>query len=86
MAKSHTAAPGTREKGGVCMTLDAPFGSAGKGSQGTMAAPFNAPRTGGDNGLPTKIYDNLGGPGKGAASSSRDVPGTILTNPKGPRR
>jgi len=53
--------PGSYESGGVRCTLDAPFAKASKGSQGTMRAPFDKPRSGGDNGLPTKIYDSTPG-------------------------
>lgn len=93
MAKSSNrgGGEGTYDKGGVRCTVDAPFtGGASKGSQGTLAAPFNAPRTGGDNGLPTTIYSSMGGPKGGGAGTlkpnSRDSLDTIKTNPKGPRR
>lgn len=88
MAKSSNrgGGEGTNDRGGVRSTLSPPFKSSGKGTQGTLNAPFNAPRAGGDNGLPTKIYDSLGGPSKGATANSRDSLDTIKTNPKGPRR
>lgn len=84
MSKSSNrgGGPGTHDRGGVRSTMSAPFGGTGKGSQGTMPGPFNTPRSGGDNGLPTKIYDNTGGPKSTPAANTRDVPGTILTNPK----
>lgn len=84
MAKSSNrgGGEGTNDRGGVRSTIKPAFGGAGKGSQGTMSAPFNAPRSGGDNGLPTVTYDSLGGPSKGAAASTRDVLGTIRTNPR----
>lgn len=79
--------PGTYETGGVRCTMDSPFKQGAKmGSQQGMSGTFDQPRSGGDNGLPTKTYDSLGGPSKAPAASTRDVPGTILTNPKGPRR
>lgn len=89
MAKSANrgAGPGTHDRGGVRTTMSSPFGGASKGSQGTLNAPFNAPRTGGDNGLPTKIYDGLGGPknpGKGQAAQTSS-PGTIMTKRSGQR-
>jgi len=83
MAKSSNrgGGEGTNDRGGVRSTLKPAFGGSGKGSQSNMGGPFNAPRAGGDNGLPTHIYDSLGGPAKGAAPSTRDVPGTIRTDP-----
>lgn len=86
MAKSSNrgGGDGTCEHGGVRGTLDAPFGKGrSTGSQQTMAGPFNTPRAGGANGLPTQVYDtSMRGPGKAPAANTRDVPGTILTNPK----
>ena len=88
MAKSSNrgAGPGTNDRGGVRSTFTPAFsGGANKGSGNGMRAPFDAGVS--DGNLPQKIYEtSMGGPGKGAAASSRDVPGTILTNPKGPRR
>lgn len=87
--KSSTrgAGPGTNDRGGVRSTFAPAFGGASKGTQGTMPAPFNAPRAGGGGELPTKIYESsMPKPGSKTAPNSRDVPGTILTNPKGPRR
>ena len=87
MAKKNPGGgPGTYTTNGIRCTMDPPFKHSGKGPQQTMRAPFDAGRTGGDNGLPTRIYDDSGGPGKGASSSSRDSLGTIWTNPKGRRR
>lgn len=83
MAKTNRGGgTGTTDRGGVRTTMTPAFGGTSKGSQGTMNAPFNAPRAGGDNGLPTKIYDNTGGPSAAPKASSRDVLGTIKTNPK----
>ena len=63
MPKNSPNAPGTYSSGGVRCTMDPPFDTATKGRQGTMAGPFNAPRAGGDNGLPTVTYDTtMGGP------------------------
>jgi len=79
--------PGTYTSGGVRCTLDAPWkNGANKGSQENMGKPFNAGRSGGDNTLPTYIYDDLGGKAKAPAVNSVSSAGTILTNPKGPRR
>lgn len=78
--KSSPNAPGSYTSGGVRCTLDAPFSNgSNKGSGDTMAAPFNAPRAGGDNGLPTTISGNLKG-AKGTPKPS-DVSslGTIKT-------
>ena len=90
MAKSSNrgGGPGTYESGGVRCTMDAPFKQGAKtGSQQNMTdTPFNTPRSGGDNGLPTKIYDSMGGPSAAPAATSRDSLGTVLTDPKGPRR
>lgn len=76
--KSSPPAPGAYESGGVRCTLDAPFskGSA-KGSQGAMRAPFNKPRSGGDNGLPVKIYDSTPGANGTPKPSGVNSIGTI---------
>lgn len=88
MAKSSNrgAGPGTNDRGGVRSTLDPPFkGGADKGSGNGMRAPFDQGSS--DGNLPQTVYaPSMPGPGKSAAFSSRDVPGTILTDPKGPRR
>lgn len=89
MAKSSNrgGGEGTYDAGGVRCTLSAPFkAGANKGSQGSMAAPFDQGRSGGDNGLPTTTYADMGGPSKGAKANSRDSLDTIKTNPKQPRR
>jgi hypothetical protein len=79
--------PGTYSKGGVQCTMDAPWqNGANKGGGNGMNAPFNAPRAGGDNGLPTTVYDtSMGGPGKGPKASDTSSLGTIKTDPKGRR-
>jgi len=89
MAKSSDrgGGPGTYETNGVKCTLDAPWkNGTSKGAQENMSGTFNAPRSGGDNGLPTFVYDSCGGPKAAPGASSRDSLGTVLTNPKGPRR
>lgn len=89
MAKSTNrgAGPGTYTSGGVRCTMDPPFkGGQSKGSQTTMAGPFDKPRSGGDNGLPTRVTDRLGGAKKGAAASSRDSLGTQWTEGSSRRR
>jgi hypothetical protein len=73
MAKNNTrgGGPGTSDRGGVRTTMSPSFAKDhGKGPQQSMNAPFNAPRAGGDNGLPTRLYDSMGGPGKTPAPSS----------------
>jgi len=86
MAKSSNrgGGEGTSDRGGVRTTLTPPFSHPGKGAQDTMKAPFNAPRAGGDNGLPTTVSDDLGG--RSQKASSRDELGVIWTDPHGPRR
>jgi len=84
MSKSNRGGgEGTSDRGGVRTTMAAPFSKGSNtGSGNGMAAPFSAPRTGGDNGLPTRLYDTtMGGPGKKTPSpSSRDALGTIQTS------
>lgn len=84
MAKSSNrgGGEGTHDRGGVRTTMDPAFPKgSNKGSQGNMTGTFNEGRSGGDNGLPTHIYDDLGGPSKGASASTRDELGTIWTDP-----
>jgi hypothetical protein len=58
--------PGTYTSKGVRCTMDPPFKAGlGKGSQTNMGGIFDQPRSGGDNGLPTRVTDRLGGPSKG---------------------
>lgn len=79
--------PGSYDSHSVRSTMSSPWKNGlNKGSQGTLNAPFDAGRSGGDNGLPTVIYDSLGGPAAAPAASTRDSLGPVLTNPKGPRR
>lgn len=88
MAKSSTrgAGPGTNDRGGVRSTMSPAFGSgASRGAHQKMAAPFNEGVS--SDPLPHTIYaPAMPTPGSKTAPNSRDVPGTILTNPKGPRR
>jgi hypothetical protein len=84
--KSHAAGPGTAVRGGVHGTLDAPFkGGTSKGSQKNLSGTFDAARSGGDNGLPTRVTDPTGGPKAGGTgpATSTSAPGTILTESKG---
>ena len=80
--------PGTHDGGGVRRTIDAPFGSpSDKGTEKTMAAPFDQGRTGGSNdAMPEEIYSDLGGPSTAPKANRRDGLGTIMTDPKSPRR
>lgn len=81
MAKNPGGGPGTYVKGGVRCTVDAPFSKgSNKGSGNSMGAPFGAARSGGDNGLPTKIYDSVGGAGKAPSPSGTSSLGTIKTS------
>lgn len=74
------AAPGTYTSGGVRCTMDAPFKQgANKGSQANLSGTFDHPRSGGDNGLPTRVTDRMGGPKAGPKASRRDALGTVLT-------
>ena len=87
MAKSHSGGLGTYSKGGINCTMDAPWkNGANKGGSNSMNAPFNAPRAGGDNGLPTHVYDKLGGPGSAPSASSVNSLGTIETQGNSRRR
>ncbi len=73
---------GTSDRGGVRSTMTPPFtGGASTGSGNGMSAPFNAPRAGGDNGLPTTVYDDSmkSTAPKSTATSRRDSLGTIET-------
>jgi hypothetical protein len=52
-----------------------------------MAAPFDHGRTGGSNdAMPEEIYAGMGGPSKAPKANRRDSLGTIVTDPKSPRR
>lgn len=84
--KSSPNAPGTYVDRGVRCTQGSPFNKATAGSQQNMGAPFDAGRAGGDNGLPTRTYDSIGGQGKAPTVNSVSSLGTIRTDPNGPRR
>lgn len=82
MAKSTSrgAGPGTHLRGGVRSTMDPPFKNGARtGSQTTMGGAFDQPRSGGDNGLPTRVTDRMGGAKAAPKASSRDALGTVLT-------
>lgn len=81
--KSSPTAPGAYVSGGVRCTLDAPFDKGGKGPQQSMKAPFNAPRAGGDNGLPTRLYADLGGAKGTPKPSGVSSAGPIMADRKG---
>ena len=84
--KSHTAGPGTVTAGGVHKTCDPPFkGGASTGSQKNLSGTFDQARSGGDNGLPTRVTDPTGGPKAGGTgpASQTSSPGTIMTERKG---
>lgn len=56
--KSHSGGPGSYTQNGVNCTMDAPFKAGLRaGDSNKMGAPFD----GGTNGIPTRVYDNLGG-------------------------
>lgn len=89
MAKSNSrgAGPGTYTSHGVRCTMDPPFKQGlGTGSQTGMAAPFDKPRSGGDNGLPTRVTDRMGGAKTAPKVSGRDALGTVLTEGSSKRR
>ena len=81
--KSSPNAPGANVSGGVLSTLYSTFQKASKGPQQTMNAPFNAPRAGGDNGLPTRIYDSMGGAKGTPKPSGVSSAGPIMADRKG---
>ncbi len=80
--------PGTSVDHGVRCTLDAPFGNpSDKGTEKTMAAPFDHGRTGGSNdAMPEEIYADMGGPSATPKANRREGAGTIQTDPKSARR
>lgn len=91
MAKSANrgGGPGTYTSGGVRCTMDPPFkGGANKSSQTNMSGTFDKPRSGGDNGLPTRVTDRMGGPkagGTGKAAENSSL-GPVKANRSGSRR
>jgi hypothetical protein len=82
-ASDRGGGPGTYTKNGVRCTMDAPFSKGmGKGEQVDNPDPtFNKPRTGGGNGLPTRVSDRMGGPKAGGTgpASQNSRPGPIST-------
>lgn len=77
--------PGTYTSGGVRCTMDAPFkGGADKGSQKDLSGTFDKGRSGGDNGLPTRVTDNMGGPKAGGAGKAINVSSIEPTGPNRP--
>ena len=84
-ATDRGGGPGTNTRGGVKSTMSPTFGSgkgAAKGEQHDMpGAPFTAPRSGGGNGLPTRVTDPMGGPKAGGTgpASQNSRPGPIST-------
>ena len=87
MAKQDRGAgPGTYSKGGVRCTMDAPFSQGSNtGSQRNMSGTFDKPRSGGDNGLPTRVTDAMGGPSAGGTgpASQNSSPGRTATKRPG---
>ena len=81
MAKARATAPGTYVTKGIHCTMDAPFDKAGKGTQKNLTGTFDQARSGGDNGLPTRVTDPTGGPKPGGTGQTAKVssPGTIMT-------
>lgn len=81
MAKSRATAPGTYVQRGVHCTMDAPFNKASKGTQKNLSGTFDQARSGGDNGLPTRVTDPTGGPKPGGAGKAiqTSTPGRIMT-------
>ena len=84
MANDKGGGPGTTTRGQVKTTNYPPFDKgSNKGSGNGMTGPFDKPRSGGDNGLPTHVYDNnIKQAGKAPA------PGVYMTSPsaQGPTR
>ena len=82
--KSRGSDPGAYTTNGVHCTLDVPFKQGAKpGAQKNLAGTFDEARTGGDNGLPTRVTDPMGGPGPagpGLAARTSSM-GTIKTSP-----
>lgn len=83
-ATDRGGGPGSYTKNGVRCTMDAPFAKGMKtGEQhdisGDLGNPFDAARTGGGNGLPTRVTDEMGGPKKGGTgpASETSSPGAV---------
>ena len=74
--------PGAYVHNSVVCTMDPPFKAGlNKGSQENLSGTFDAPRSGGDNGLPTTVKADFGNststpkPGSAASSPSKDMDG-----------
>lgn len=84
MAQEKGGGPGTETRGGVRGTFTPPFAKGSdKGSQVNIpGSTFDHPRSGGDNGLPTRVTDDAGGMAPGPK------PGSPFTSPssQGPNR
>lgn len=74
MAK-HSGGPGTNSAGGVNSTMDAPFKTKGGMPSNKMGGEWG----GGTSGIPTKVYDSLGGMASGA-------PGQVAPSEQGQKR
>lgn len=72
MKESKGGGPGTNLSGGVRRTIASPFTKGSNmGSQVGMSGPFGEHgRSGGDNGLPTRVMDPMGGMAKGPTPGS----------------
>jgi hypothetical protein len=83
MANDKGGGPGTTTRGQTKTTLYPPFNKPGKGEQNGMTGPFDKARSGGDNGLPTHVYDN-----NIKSTKSTPKPGVYMTAPssQGPNR
>ena len=82
MANDKGGGPGTTTRGQTKTTMYPPFNKGSdKGSQGNMTGTFDKPRSGGDNGLPTHVYDTN-------IKTKAPAPGVYMTAPssQGPTR
>lgn len=82
MANDKGGGPGTNTRGQVKSTNDPPFKKGSNmGSGNGMTGPFDKPRSGGDNGLPTHVYDT-------GIKTKAPAPGVYMTAPssQGPNR
>src|SRR5262245_5288214 len=66
MAKKHSGGPGTYSSGGVNCTMDPPFKTKGGMPSNKMDGQWG----GGTSGIPTKVYDSLGGMSAGAPNQT----------------
>lgn len=80
-ASNRGGGPGTYKSNGVQSTMDAPWKDGlNMGQQKNMSGTFDAPRSGGANGLPTTVVANLGKAsvpkaGFAASAPSKDMDG-----------